>query len=125
MPCRRCGNEVEPGRATCTYCGGPLAAGKPVRSITIDLEAGRPTVPEALARLERELAAARVRGVRWLTIIHGYGSSGSGGAIRDAVRGRLARRRRQGRIRDFHPGERPPADGPRVRPNPGMTLVRL
>ncbi len=56
---------------------------------TINLEAGLPTVDEALARLDRELAAARGRATRVVRVIHGWGSSGTGGAIRQAVRSHL------------------------------------
>jgi len=56
---------------------------------TINLKAGLPTVDEALARLDRELVASRARGTRVLRVIHGWGSSGVGGAIRTAVRHHL------------------------------------
>jgi len=57
---------------------------------TIDLEAGMPTVEEALRRLDGKLSLAIVQNVRVLRIIHGYGSSGRGGKIRDACRRVLA-----------------------------------
>jgi hypothetical protein len=46
-------------------------------------------VPEALQRLERELALARRDGIAIFKIVHGYGSSGVGGDIRIAVQKRL------------------------------------
>ena len=52
----------------------------------IDLEFGHPTVREASARLTTELVFARRRGVRVLKVIHGYGSSGRGGKLRNALR---------------------------------------
>jgi hypothetical protein len=54
-----------------------------------NLEAGMPTVHEALTRLDQELAAARRAGSQILKLIHGYGSSGTGGDIRFAVQRRL------------------------------------
>lgn len=55
----------------------------------INVKADRPSIPEALRRLENELALARTEGEALLKIIHGYGSSGSGGDIRIAVQKRL------------------------------------
>ena len=48
-----------------------------------------PPLDQALARLATELEAARLQGVRVLTLIHGYGSSGAGGVIRGEVRHQL------------------------------------
>lgn len=56
---------------------------------TVNLKSDRPTVQEALNRLEHELSSARQRGHSILKIIHGYGSSGVGGDIRIAVQLRL------------------------------------
>lgn len=56
---------------------------------TVNLKSDMPSVHEAQQRLERELAAARREGVTLLKIVHGYGSSGTGGAIRVAVQKRL------------------------------------
>jgi hypothetical protein len=46
-----------------------------------------------------------MRGVRLIRIIHGWGSSGSGGHIRDAVRKVLAGYVRARRVRRFVSGE--------------------
>ena len=70
-----------------------------------DLEAGRPTVQDALSRLDQELAAARREGRGIVKLIHGYGSSGAGGDIRMAVQRRLAELARDGLIRDCIFGE--------------------
>jgi hypothetical protein len=56
---------------------------------TVNLKSDMPLVPEALQRLERELALARKERVMMVKIIHGYGSSGAGGEIRIAVQKRL------------------------------------
>ncbi len=48
-----------------------------------------PSVPEALARLERELGLAQRERRVAVKLIHGYGSSGVGGDIRIAVQKRL------------------------------------
>ena len=57
-----------------------------------------PTVPEALQRLDRELARARQEGRIVLKLIHGYGSSGAGGEIRIAAQKRLTEMASRGDI---------------------------
>ena len=56
---------------------------------TVNLKSDRPTVHEALQRLDREIARARQQNLTWLKVIHGYGSTGAGGDIRIAVQKRL------------------------------------
>jgi hypothetical protein len=65
----------------------------------VNLEAGRPTVHEALSRLDRELVATRREGCSVVKLIHGYGSTGAGGDIRIAVQARLAEMVRRDQIR--------------------------
>jgi len=64
-----------------------------------------PQVHEALARLDRELAAARQRGEALLKLIHGYGSTGAGGDIRIAVQKSLREMADNGQIRSCIFGE--------------------
>ncbi len=64
-----------------------------------------PQVHEALARLDRELAAAHQRGDAVLKLIHGYGSTGAGGDIRIAVQKRLRELVDNGQIRSCIFGE--------------------
>ena len=64
-----------------------------------------PTVAEALQRLDRELALARQSGLHFLKVIHGYGSSGTGGDIRIAVQKRLREIQQNGQIRGCIFGE--------------------
>lgn len=71
----------------------------------INLEEGRPTVNVGLLRLDRALAAARAGGVPTLKLIHGYGSSGVGGRLREEVWMALDRFKRNGFIADFISGE--------------------
>ena len=71
----------------------------------INLEDGRPTVNVGLLRLDHALAEARAEGVPLLKLIHGYGSSGVGGELREAVWKALDRMQRGGRIAGFIPGE--------------------
>ena len=71
---------------------------------TVNLEAGHPTTMQALVRMNQALSSARTN-VGVLKLIHGYGSSGKGGAIRQAVLEQLQRQKAQGIIREFVPGE--------------------
>lgn len=71
----------------------------------VNLELGMPQVKTALQRLSGELYTSRRMGVSVTKIIHGYGSSGTGGKIRTAVRRELASRKAKGEIADFIPGE--------------------
>ena len=101
-----------------------------------------PLVADALRALELQLEAQRARGTRVLLVVHGYGSSGAGGAIRGAARKELRALLGRGRIRVVLPGEdytefdaasralrtRHPsleATFRADRANPGITLVEL
>ena len=71
----------------------------------INLEDGRPIVDQAIKRLTFELHQSRRSGYTVLKIIHGYGSSGTGGRIRREARAYLSRLKDKGEIKDFIPGE--------------------
>jgi len=73
--------------------------------LVFNLEKGMPLVGQALDRLEATIAVAGSQGVKALTLIHGYGSSGAGGAIKVEVRRQLQFLRLQGRIKEIVPGE--------------------
>jgi hypothetical protein len=64
-----------------------------------------PLVREALERLDRELALAHQEKAKLLKLVHGYGSSGSGGEIRIAVQKRLLELAQNGQIRGCIFGE--------------------
>jgi hypothetical protein len=71
----------------------------------VNLEQDMPTVPLALSRLNDALRMARAEGYAAVKIIHGYGSSGKGGAIRVAAQAELMQRVRSGELRAFIAGE--------------------
>ena len=52
-----------------------------------------------------EIRRAKREGVRFLKLIHGYGSSGKGGALCIALRRSFKLRKKEGVIRDFVAGE--------------------
>lgn len=67
----------------------PAAKKKGPLVYSVNLEAGMPTVEEALCRMRAGLQEARMKHCRVVRFIHGYGSTGKGGAIRAAVRNEL------------------------------------
>ncbi|MGA7217557.1 MAG: hypothetical protein WBX38_04550 [Candidatus Sulfotelmatobacter sp.] len=72
---------------------------------TVNLKSDMLSVPEALQRLDRELAVARQEKAKLLKLVHGYGSTGAGGDIRIAVQKRLVEMIQGGRIRGCIFGE--------------------
>jgi Smr domain len=72
---------------------------------TINLEEGFPTRDQARKKLEAALAKAKKDGIGAVKIIHGYGSSGTGGVLRFAVRGYLRQMKDKGEIALFVNGE--------------------
>lgn len=145
--CDTCGNEISDGCMLCQFCGSRQAPSvrvatprEPVR--TINVEDGMPTVDQALARLERDLQYARQSGARVVRVIHGWGSSGTGGRLRVACRAFLDRELAAGHIRRVIVGDdysraanlgqdlqrrcRDLRDSERTdRHNPGITFVEL
>ena len=105
--CDACGEPIAPRSTVCPFCETPQppdaaarADGPAVRNI--DIEAGLPTVAEALRRLETQLERARADGVRAVRVVHGWGSaSGGGGKIRSAARQWLQRQLDARRIRSI------------------------
>ncbi|MCL1980282.1 MAG: Smr/MutS family protein [Proteobacteria bacterium] len=144
--CAVCGNELERGHGQCPYCQAPRVAGEmgatgPFHRV-VNLEKGMPQVMPALNRLEAAITVAGSQGYKALTLIHGYGSSGTGGAIKAAVQNQLQFLRLQGRIKEIVPGEEFEGRSKRGRhllrrfpflvghrdlnrANPGITLVIL
>jgi hypothetical protein len=78
----------------------------PPAIVTINIKSGMPTVDEARRRLIAELQRAQARGARAVKLIHGYGSSGVGGKLKDALRASLSRRRKEGLIHSYVIGEK-------------------
>ncbi len=72
---------------------------------TVNLEAGLPTVDAAMRLLQQAVVTCKSRRTRVLKIIHGYGSSGTGGKIKTAVAQNLRARQAKGEIRAFARGE--------------------
>jgi hypothetical protein len=109
MICQICGNEGEAANLRCPYCGAKMEepAGEQRQFIhkTVNLEAGRPVVEVALNRLHQVIADAKRNNVSVITLIHGYGSTGRGGAIRSECRMTLDYMKSQNLISDYIAGE--------------------
>lgn len=71
----------------------------------INLEEGKPLVEAAIRRLTFELHNSRRLGSAVLKIIHGYGSSGTGGRIRVEARRYLDRLKQRREIIGYLTGE--------------------
>jgi len=72
---------------------------------TCNVEASLPTLDEARRQVIEEIKRARRESAGVLKVIHGYGSSGKGGALCVGLRKSFRLRRKEGVIRDFIPGE--------------------
>ena len=71
----------------------------------VNLEDGMPTVEQARLRMQYELQSARRAGYKAVKLIHGYGSTGAGGALRLELQKDLRKAVQDGAIRASIPGE--------------------
>jgi len=72
---------------------------------TFNVEAGLPTLDEARRLVAAEIKQAKRGGTRVLKVIHGYGSSGKGGALCVGLRRSFGLRKKEGVIKGFIAGE--------------------
>ena len=144
--CETCGNPIPMSRSRCPYCESiqkgtnvPISKDK-IR--TLNIESGKPTTGIALEKLSRGIAQAIREGIPLVRVIHGYGSTGCGGRLRDACRRDLKRRLAARKIKavlpgeEYHSNKRATRDLMRRYPelrstersdtdNPGITFVEL
>lgn len=66
----------------------------------LNIEAGMPTIEQARQILISELKQARHSGLSAVKVIHGYGSTGKGGALRGALM-HFASSRQKGRTQAY------------------------
>ena len=71
----------------------------------INLEEGMPTVDEAMSYLKMSVTLCKQNKISCLAVVHGYGSSGKGGAIRAKARQWLNAQERNGMIKVVINGE--------------------
>jgi Smr domain. len=81
---------------------------------TVNLEQGMPTVRDALHHLDLSLSGAKPHGITILKLIHGYGSTGSGGKIKIEIIKALRGKKNKKQIVEFIPGEEFSPFDPRV-----------
>lgn len=72
---------------------------------TANLEAGMPSVEEALQRMDDFFMEMKTNHIKLLKLIHGYGSTGRGGKIREEVRKKLNTLKDRHIIAEYLPGE--------------------
>ena len=72
---------------------------------TFNVEAGMPTPDEARRLVIAEIKLPKRDRARVLKVIHGYGSSGTGGRLCVGLRKSLGLRKKEGVIKDFIAGE--------------------
>jgi hypothetical protein len=70
-----------------------------------NVEAGLPILDEARRLVIEEIKRAKREGIRVLKVIHGYGSSGKGGALYVGLRKSFRLRKKEGVIKDSIAGE--------------------
>ncbi len=73
--------------------------------VKLNLEQGMPSVADALRVMENALSTHKKQGGKAVILIHGYGSSGSGGKIKTAVRARLGERSLSPIVKTYVGGE--------------------
>jgi hypothetical protein len=110
--------------------------------VTWNLKQDMPSVAEARRRLEDQLQTFSREGVTLVKVVHGYGSTGQGGKIKQQLGGILRGLMTRGIVREFVPGERwstadktarqllndypvLAGDPDLPRHNPGITIVLL
>ena len=71
----------------------------------INLEYGSPTVDAAIRNMISQLGTCKGQGYKAAILVHGYGSSGTGGAIKTAVRSKLREPSLSGIVRSCCGGE--------------------
>ena len=72
---------------------------------TFNVETGLPALDEARRLVMAQIKQAKREGARVLKVIHGYGSSGKGGALCVGLRKSFGLRKKEGVIKEFIAGE--------------------
>jgi hypothetical protein len=103
--CAECGNFRALLPAACDFCGSCEPAIALKKYWRIDIHSDRPLVDAALQQLDENIEAAAAAGLKGLIVIHGFGSTGSGGDIKHALRDQLAGNRWSHRVGEYAGGE--------------------
>jgi hypothetical protein len=87
--CADCGNNRNLMASECPFCGGKetlLETNGQWQIQIINLEINMPSTDEALERFHQHVEKLHHKGLRAVKVIHGHGSSGTGGKIRQEFR---------------------------------------
>ena len=107
--CEMCGEEID--SMLCPFCKTvqgdlpPTSRGRKKSIKIVNIKDDLPLVETALKRLDQEIATAQSGGYKALKIIHGYGSSGKGGVIKDEIHRVLRRLYLNDDIKEWVAGE--------------------
>ncbi len=71
----------------------------------INIEQGMPTVEQACIVLGNEIVTSRIKGFKALKVIHGYGSSGIGGGLKEGIKKWLSINKRKYQLKFYIAGE--------------------
>ena len=145
--CERCGNPIDYDVVECPFCEKRIsvrfaANRQPKRLHTVNIKRDMPSVVEAEDIFLQEINTLILQGIKVVKIIHGYGSTGVGGRIRQRIRYLCQSLKTQGELRTWIKGEdfnknHSSSDGlenrfPYIkfdtdygRKNPGITLIVL
>ena len=79
--CLDCGGQRQL-IGNCRLCDSTKTPEAITETLIFNMELGYPTIEEAIDKFETYLDAAYDAGFKSMIVIHGYGSSGSGGGIK-------------------------------------------
>ena len=106
--CPDCGNPRKAIEKNCPFCGSedlPPVSKKLAGIFTLNLEEKLPTVDQALEKFDATLEELALTAIRVIKVIHGYGSGGKGGRIKEAIRQELIYQKRSHIIDSYVAGE--------------------
>lgn len=105
--CNRCGNPVPTGSYQCPHCGSyDLEIDRnSIQIRRVDIGHKNQSVKQARTQLDREVMISKRRGDDALIVIHGHGSTGKGGEIKQMVRDSAAHLVHSRKIEALAPGE--------------------
>lgn len=105
--CLQCGNPILAMVATCPHCGGTDLefARETLRVRRIDVGHDNLTVHQARVVLDKEIATSVKNLDDFLVIVHGHGSSGTGGKIKVMVHDYARSLMASKALKDFIKGE--------------------
>jgi len=86
--CLDCGGQRQL-IGNCRLCDSTQTPEAITETLIFNMELGYPTIEEAIDKFETYLDAAYDAGFKSMVVIHGYGSSGAGGGIKQTIRRHL------------------------------------